>query len=277
MLVLALDTTTRGGSVAVMRDGTVSDYYSGDAALTHGERLPGDVMRLLERQQVMLRDIDLFAVAVGPGSFTGLRIGIATMQGFALAHNRSLIGISALDAMNAAVQSATDGPSERMGPTYVESVGPAYVGPVLSDRPDSARRRHVATWMDAQRGEVFSALYEGRRLVDGPSVEKPADVLARWQDTNQLHSLAFVGEGSRAYADLIRRQVPDAEILVQAPLLAPSVARLADEQAQVQVAWPPDAIRPIYVRRPDAELARDRHAAAIRPGNPVPPLGSAKS
>lgn len=206
-------------------------------------------MRLLERQQLMLRDIDLFAVAVGPGSFTGLRIGIATMQGFALAHNRSLIGISALDALNTAVQSATDGPSKRM----------------------------IATWMDAQRGEVFSALYEGRRLVDGPSVGKPADVLARWQDTNQLHSLAFVGEGSRAYADLIRRQMPDSEILAQVPLLAPSVARLAAEQAQLQVAWPPDAIRPIYVRRPDAELARDRHAAAIRPGNPVPPLGSAKS
>jgi tRNA threonylcarbamoyl adenosine modification protein YeaZ len=276
MLVLALDTTTRGGSVAVMRDGTVSDCYPGDAGLTHGERLPGDVMRLLERQRLMLRDIDLFAVAAGPGSFTGLRIGIATMQGFALAHNRSLIGISALDALNAAVQSAIDGPSKAIdGPS--KRMGPTHVGPVRSDRPYSPERQHVATWMDPQRGEVFSALYDGRTLVDGPSVEKPADVLARWQGANQLRSLTFVGEGSRAYADLVRREIPDAEILAQIPLLAPSVARLAAEQAQLQVAWPPDAIRPIYVRRPDAELARDRQATPVRPGNPVPPLRSAKS
>jgi tRNA threonylcarbamoyladenosine biosynthesis protein TsaB len=269
MLVLALDTTTRGGSVAVMRDGTLSECYSGDAALTHGERLPGDVIRLLERQRLMLRDIDLFAVAVGPGSFTGLRIGIAIMQGFALANNRSLIGISALDALNAAVQTATDGPSKRMGPTYL--------GPVLSDGPDSALRPHVATWMDAQRGEVFSALYDGRAMVDGPSVEKPAEILARWQNANQLRVLAFVGEGARAYADLIHQQIPGAEVLAQAPPLAPTIAWLAAEQALHQAASPPDAIRPIYVRRPDAELARDRNAALVRPRNPAPPARSAKS
>jgi tRNA threonylcarbamoyladenosine biosynthesis protein TsaB len=99
MLVLALDTTTRRGSAALLRDGALLDCEAGDAARTYGERLPADLIRLLERHALSVRDIDLFAVAAGPGSFTGLRIGIATMQGLALAGNRLMVGVSTLDAL----------------------------------------------------------------------------------------------------------------------------------------------------------------------------------
>src|SRR5678815_2876000 len=99
MVVLALDTTTRRGSVALARDGAVVGACAGDPAVTHGQRLPGDLMRLLDRHNLRVGDIDLFAVAAGPGSFTGLRIGIATMQGLAFASGKPLIGISALDAL----------------------------------------------------------------------------------------------------------------------------------------------------------------------------------
>ena len=99
MVVLALDTTTRRGSVALARDGVIVEAYAGDPAVTHGQRLPGDLTYLLDRHSLVVGDIDLFAVAAGPGSFTGLRIGIAPMQGWALANARSIIGISALDAL----------------------------------------------------------------------------------------------------------------------------------------------------------------------------------
>src|SRR5687768_15064061 len=99
MLVLALDTTTRQGSIALTRDGVLLSTFSGDAGVTHGERLPGDVMCVLETHALKMSDVDLFAVAAGPGSFTGLRIGIATMQGLAMANGKPLLGISALDAM----------------------------------------------------------------------------------------------------------------------------------------------------------------------------------
>src|SRR5262245_4087755 len=99
MLVLALDTTTRQGSIALVRDGVVVDEFCGDGAVTHGERLPGDLARVVESNGLQIGDIDLFAVAAGPGSFTGLRIGIAAMQGLALANDRPLAGVSALDAV----------------------------------------------------------------------------------------------------------------------------------------------------------------------------------
>src|SRR5262245_20183821 len=112
MFVLALDTTTRRGSVALARDGAVIGVTSGDPAITHGQRLPADLLRLLERHTLSVRDIDLFAVAAGPGSFTGLRIGIATMQGLALANGKPIVGVSALDALHHSVLPGNEGSRE---------------------------------------------------------------------------------------------------------------------------------------------------------------------
>src|SRR5690242_13877602 len=74
MITLALDTSTRTGGCAVLRGDDVLADLPGDAARSHAERLPGDLMTVLARAQLTLRDVDIFAVATGPGSFTGLRV-----------------------------------------------------------------------------------------------------------------------------------------------------------------------------------------------------------
>src|SRR4051812_19181091 len=101
MLVLSLDTTTREGSCALARDGRVLREQVSEAAQGQAARLPGDLKTLLEHEDVTLADIDVYAVSIGPGSFTGLRVGIATMQGLAFAAGKPLIGVSALDALAA--------------------------------------------------------------------------------------------------------------------------------------------------------------------------------
>src|SRR5437762_8938463 len=83
MIVLALDTTTRAGSVALVADDRIVDERPGDERRTHAERLPAELVAIANEHQIALADVNLFAVAAGPGSFTGLRIGIATMQGLA--------------------------------------------------------------------------------------------------------------------------------------------------------------------------------------------------
>ena len=133
MLILGLDTTTRAGSLTLLGDDQVIETFSGDPERTHATRLPGDILECLSRHGLALVDIDLYSVAVGPGSFTGLRIGIATIQGLAFAHGRQVVGVSALDAL-----------AEAAGPPPVES--------------DSAGVRRAAC-MDAQRGEVYGRLY----------------------------------------------------------------------------------------------------------------------
>src|SRR6266508_3210490 len=129
MRVLALDTTTRAGSVALVADDEMVVERSGDARRTHAERLPGDILALLSDMGLTPSDVDLFAIASGPGSFTGLRIGIATIQGLAFVTRRRVVGVPALDAL---AQLAS------------RDAGPGGI---------------VAAWMDAHRREVFAALY----------------------------------------------------------------------------------------------------------------------
>ena len=212
--------------------------YAGDPSVTHGVRLPGDLIRLLSSHGMRVADVDLFAVAAGPGSFTGLRVGIATQQGFALANNRPLIGVSALDALNAAVSSLTPLPS-----------------PLTSEEGGC----EVAIWMDAQRGQVFSALYSGDRVLEGPTVEKPVDILARPELVEgRGRPRVFAGNGALEYITMIQQAFPESHVVRDLPPLAPSIARLAVELLRKHGPVAPDAIRPIYVRRSDAELARDR-------------------
>jgi len=165
--------------MALARDGVVVATFEGDAAVTHGERLPGDLWRLLDAHSCSLGDVDLFAVASGPGSFTGLRIGIATMQGLALANDKPLAGISALDAIHEAVSSQLSALSGSLSPE------PSALSP----------RDEVAIWMDAQRGQVFSAVYKNRDVVETALVDTPRDVLGP-RMRKHIQPTMFAGDGA---------------------------------------------------------------------------------
>ncbi|HXH25052.1 MAG TPA: tRNA (adenosine(37)-N6)-threonylcarbamoyltransferase complex dimerization subunit type 1 TsaB [Vicinamibacterales bacterium] len=232
MLVLALDTTTRAGSCAVARDGAVVREEASNLSRPHSARLPGELMALLERARLPLDAIDVFAVATGPGSFTGLRVGIATMQGLAFAARRPLIGVSALDALARRAAGA---------------------------RPAAGGR--IATWVDAWRGEVYAALYERGVEIDPPVVARPDALLERYAATGGTAEYLFIGDGAEVYRELIRTRLGAAIADPVAPMLAGTIAQMATEAHRAGGAPPPHAIRPLYVRRPDAELARDARAA----------------
>ena len=249
MLILSLDTTTRAGSCALLRDDRVLREQASEASRDQAERLPGDLAALLERDGTSLEAIDAFAVATGPGSFTGLRVGIATMQGLAMAAGKPLIGVSAFDAL------------ARLASGDVQS---AHVARALSGprgEPDKARPtgERVATWIDAWRGEVFAALYEQGREAVAPVVAPPDVLLEPLKGRPTL----FTGDGAAVYETQIRAALGDAARFTTpvAPPLAGAVAALAGEAFRAGQRPLPHAIRPIYVRRSDAELAADRKGA----------------
>jgi tRNA threonylcarbamoyladenosine biosynthesis protein TsaB len=214
MLALALDTTTRAGSVALIGRAREVEVPL-DAAVPVAMQLPSALMDLLARNATRLDEIDFFAVSVGPGSFTGIRIGIATMQGLALAQRKPLLGVSAFDALAACA-------------------------------PDA---QTIATWIDAWRGEVYGATRESEALVAPPQ--------RLLQDVRG--AITFIGDGAVRYRDLITATLGDrARVIEPTPLLAAHIGRLALARAERGDAPPPHAIRPLYVRRPDAELARER-------------------
>src|SRR3954453_18252962 len=84
MLILALDTSSAAGSAALVRDGEVVIERPGDPGKRHGQRLPRELMGLPAEAAVPLGKVERFSVWIGPGSFPGLRVGIATTQGLAM-------------------------------------------------------------------------------------------------------------------------------------------------------------------------------------------------
>jgi len=251
MLVLALDTTTRTGSIALARDGAPVDSLIGDPSRTHAERLPADIRTLLARNGTTLGKVDVFAVASGPGSFTGLRIGIATIQGLAFANVRPVAAVSALDALAA-----------------IAVTLPVRREPML-----------VAAWIDAHRQEVFSRLYrasasaaagvessvgtiDGLESLEEAAVADPGATLDRWAQLAAGQVVRLIGDGAVRYRARIEDRLGGlCEVVDSVPPLAPAIAAIGSRLADRGLALAPHAVRPMYVRRPDAELARERRHA----------------
>ncbi len=238
MIVLALETATRDGSVAVTHDGHLLAARRGDAARPHATRLPHDLLSIVSDCGLALSNVDLLAVCLGPGGFTGLRVGIAAMQGLAFATGVPIVGVSALDALGVAGAAAL---------TSGEQI--------------------VGVWMDAARREVFAVRYRPDATalarvaaLDG-AVSAPAAVVAA--DWRAKPPDVWVGDGVETYRD--EALALGGRLLAPTPALAPLVAALGARMADADLAGSPHALRPVYVRRSDAELARDRRHAHSGP------------
>ncbi len=222
MIVLALDTATPDTVVALLR-------ADGDAVEAADRRAPGERPRhttqvltlaheVLERAGLSWRDVDRIAVGTGPGSFTGLRVGVATARALALAADAELAGVSTLRALA-----------------------------LPAGRGDPART--VLAVVDARRGEAFAAAFRGARQVAAPAALPPGK-LAELSTENAL----AVGDGAvrfRAVLEGSGTEVPPDE----SPLHRLSAAAVAQLGAAAAPAAP-EAIVPEYLRLPDAELAR---------------------
>jgi tRNA threonylcarbamoyladenosine biosynthesis protein TsaB len=216
--ILAVDTTTDRESVAVAEEGVVRGEVRVVVADDHSRRLLPAVSCLLQSLGLRPRDLEGFAVTTGPGSFTGLRVGISTVQGLALAAGAPCLGVSALD--------------------------------VLAERARGSARLLVPL-VDAYRGQVFGAVYdaEARRLTD-PVAEPPEAFLARVGGP-----AAFLGAGAERYRDVVARARPDAVFPACSLFLAGTLARLAAPRLAAGEGGPPDRLRPQYLRDADIRKA----------------------
>ena len=99
MLILAFESSARAASVALVEDGRLISQYSQCSGLTHSRTLLPMAEDMLKNAELSLDKVDLFAVAHGPGSFTGIRIGVSTVKGLAWAADKPCVGVSTLEAM----------------------------------------------------------------------------------------------------------------------------------------------------------------------------------
>ena len=223
-LILSVETATLSGSVALSRGEETLGVVTGDASVSHSNTLLGDVDKLLTETRIALPEIDLFAVAIGPGSFTGLRIGIATIKALAATLDRPTAGIPTLEAVALS------------GGISAESVA----------------------LLPAGRGEVFTQLFSVLR----PDLVEPLDEAAHipparlFERYGHLETVNWCGQGAIVHRELIESWAAgrDWKIAAQPLSLASHVATLALTRFNRNEFDNPFALRAIYVRPADAQL-----------------------
>jgi tRNA threonylcarbamoyladenosine biosynthesis protein TsaB len=234
-LVLGFDTSHAKGSAAVVRGREILCEILFDAADTHSATLMPSIDSALSIAGVGISDIDLFAVTVGPGSFTGLRIGLATVKGFAAVKHRPVAMMTSLELLAAALPF-----SERV------------ICPVI----------------DAYKGEVYSALYDTRAgspaEIVPPFAAEPEKAGAALRGHGPL---VFCGTGIERYGGALLAVAPEGTLTAGPKWSIPSAALLALRAADLEPVAYGDlpSIEPLYIRPPDAKLPPD--ARLRRGGN----------
>lgn len=225
MRILGVDTSTSCGSLGIIDDNRVVAEYALLRDETHSTRLLPAIQTLLKETRFGLDEIDGIAVSLGPGSFTGLRVGLSAVKGLALAAERPVVGVPTLDAL------ASNLPFT-----------PYVICPIV----------------DARKGEVYFALYK-----DGVSgrVEQltPYEVLTPPQllEKIPLQETIFVGDGVETYRELIEERL-GAKALFAPPhlrfLRGSTVAEIGLQRFKRGEKDDISSLVPIYVRPSDAEI-----------------------
>jgi tRNA threonylcarbamoyladenosine biosynthesis protein TsaB len=224
MRVLAVDTSTLAGGVALLEgERTVAEYIL-DVRLTHSERLMPAIDRVMHDARWGPRDLTGLAVAIGPGSFTGLRIGISAIKGLALALSLPIAAVPTLDALAA-----------------------SYPGSALP----------VCAVVTARRDEVYASLYRW----DGNAMRREWDYLALSpaELAERLRvPVVVIGEGASAIASPLVRLAPPWRRVVSPAI----VGHLGGESLRRGDRVSAAELVPLYVRPSQAELRRGAVALA---------------
>jgi tRNA threonylcarbamoyladenosine biosynthesis protein TsaB len=237
MRLLAVETSTLTGAVALLDAGSVVAESRVSVAVTHGERLMAAIDGVLRAGRRDLADVDAFAVALGPGSFTGLRIGVSTVKGLAFATGKPAVGVPTLDAL-------------------------AWRLPFCA--------YPVCPVLDAKKNEVYAALFRTREgaleLLEAPRAVAPA-TLAEELRAGTEGPLVFVGDAVATFATIWTGILGPRARLAPADLRLPSavtVGELGGWALDRGEAGDPASLVPLYVRPSEAELARERRQGAGR-------------
>jgi len=230
MKILGIDTSTSCGSVGLIEDGEVISDYLLNIPVTHSERLLGAIELVLSEARCPIENIDGWAISLGPGSFTGLRIGVSTVKGLAYATGKPVAGVSTLDVL-----------ASQIAPTSY------LICPIL----------------DARKQEVYTAFYryeEGsspKRLSDHQAI-RPEDLVKKIKGQT-----IFLGDGVKTYGDFLINSLPSLAIFPPVPLHfshGSMVAKLGSELLKKGGHLNLSTFTPFYIRPSEAEVKwREAH------------------
>ena len=221
---MGIDTSTSCASVGLIEDEEVISDYLLNIPVTHSERLLGAIEFVLKEARCPIERIDGWVVALGPGSFTGLRIGVSTVKGLAFATGKPVSGISVLDVL-----------ASQIAPTS------HLICPIL----------------DARKKEVYTAFYryeEGRSLMRQSDYQaiRPEDLVKKITEQT-----IFLGDGVKTYGDFLLNCLPSSAIFPPAPFHVSHgsmVGKLGIELLKKGEHLNLSTFSPIYIRPSEAEM-----------------------
>jgi len=227
MLVLGVETSTMQGGAALVGDEGLCSEYTLNVEATHSERLLPAIDRMLRDAGVSLVELSGIAVSIGPGSFTGLRIGLSTVKGLAYSTGLPVVGVPTLEAL-------------------------AWAVPFV--------REQVCPVLDARKQEVYAALfkYERGELV---RVMEDAALAPEALCAKIRRPTLLLGDGLAVYVGLFQRLLGDRMIIPPPPHRGPRAACVAELGRRRLLRGerdPVDALIPRYLRPSEAELRRKR-------------------
>ncbi|MEN6621364.1 MAG: tRNA (adenosine(37)-N6)-threonylcarbamoyltransferase complex dimerization subunit type 1 TsaB [Smithella sp.] len=222
MLTLAFDTSFKTAAVAILDDETVLYDVLINSGLNHSETLLVAMDQAFKQLRLNINDIDLFACALGPGSFTGLRVGISTLKGILLACAKPAVGVSSLAAV------------------------------ALNITDNNAL---IYSIMDASRGQVYTASYRYNNnlllQVSPEKVVEPDEIVF----DSACGNIILVGGGAIKYREIFRQKVEIAQIAPAREqfIHASAVGILGREKFLRKELLDPVAFTPVYLRAADAK------------------------
>jgi tRNA threonylcarbamoyladenosine biosynthesis protein TsaB len=226
MLTLAFDTSSKTAAVALLQDDVILYDTIINVGLNHSEVLLTAIDQACLQARIKIVEIDLFACTIGPGSFTGLRIGVSTLKGLMLATGKPAVGISSLAALALNVSKSS---------------------------------KIICSVMDAGRGQVYIAYYRYNEngLIDQMGTEKAVDPREIIQNPEQ--EIIFVGDGAIKYADILSntktKEINIASALQQY-IRASSVGFLGREKYDRNELLNAETFVPVYLRSADDHLKK---------------------
>lgn len=221
---LAIETSVMTSSVALLDGDTVQAERTVRTARGHASKLLPMVQDILEEAKVAPQDLSLIVVPVGPGSFTGIRIGISTAKGLGWSLGVPLVGVCSLETLAAGT---------------------------------GERQRPVVSVLDARKGEVFLGVYrflddDKLEVLMSPVVAPPETALEQAREVLDGREAIYVGEGLRAYPDVFRdEQTMGRSWDVIRGVVMGKLGKAAFDRDGGASA---EKLQPIYLRRSDAEI-----------------------
>jgi len=227
MNILGIDTSSNVATVAVLNDEKLVGEYTINNPMTHSQKLMPMIDVLLKDVSLSIRDIDYLAVSKGPGSFTGIRIGIATVKGLAQPFNTPILAVSSLEVL-------------------------AYNIPFTD--------KLICPIMDARRDEVYSCIYKWENNVLKNLIEERAMGIEKLMESLQdrKEDVIFLGDGLKRYGEFIQNTLKERAVFTPnyvSMQRAASLVQLAFDKIKRNEIEPENhfTLVPTYLRKSEAE------------------------